>query len=319
MGIFVFLTYYFVQFRYIRSMKNAIELLKSVLSPLYEAGEVKAITQLLLEEVCGLSRTQQLLYRDELKLSNTQHEQLSVFAQKLAQGIPVQQVLGYEYFRGRKFVVTSDVLIPRPETAELVNMIVDKHVHKDVDNTLDNSVHKFLDIGTGSGCIALSLAADINNSHVVAIDLSTEALIIAKQNAKLLKISNIEFIQMDILNPSYEQLSTYLSTAYQPPFDVIVSNPPYICMRESAEMSARVLEHEPHLALFVPDVDPLLFYRAIARFGQTQLKQGGMLYFEINTAYGPETCELLKQLGYQQVALFADSDGRNRFVSAVWN
>lgn len=319
-------------------MKSTIEILYSALSPLYETGEVKAITNLLLEEVCGLTRTQILLGRDTLVLPASQRERLADCARRLSQGVPVQQVLGYEWFRGRKFAVNPDVLIPRPETAELVNMIVDKLVDNSVDNPMDNELRtlstdcsqpgsqpgsqpcvKLVDIGTGSGCIALSLAADIHHSHVVAIDLSTPALITAQSNAKALNINNVEFVQMDILNPGYEKLSTALSTGYQPPYDVVVSNPPYICQREADEMTAQVLEHEPHMALFVPDGDPLLFYRAIARFAMAQLKPGGRLYFEINAAFGAETCALLEQMGYGQVTLRQDADGRDRFVSALTN
>lgn len=334
-------------------MKTTIQLLRERLSSLYPMGEVRAITELLLEEVCGLTRTQILLYRDDLVLPREQAELLATYADRLALGEPVQQVLGYEWFCGRRFGVTRDVLIPRPETAELVRWIVDSLVDKGVDKGVDNPVDKvvgmpvdnpvdnpvenlvenpldkgmekgvenlvekgmdnplitIVDIGTGSGCIALSLAADINNSQVVAVDLSTAALQVAERNAKALGIKNVRFCQADALSEDILRVIPELSTV-----DILVSNPPYICDRERQEMSVNVLDYEPQMALFVPDDDPLLFYRSIARAGLQMLRPGGWLYFEINEAYGPATCDLLRSWGYQQVELRRDMDGRERMV-----
>lgn len=283
-------------------MQKAIASLKQSLTSLYDSREVKAIISLLLEEVCGISKVDMIM-RPDMVLPEEQSSVLADYAAKLAQGIPVQHVIGYEYFLGRKFEVSPDVLIPRPETAELVEWIAA--------DTPDGA--KVLDIGTGSGCIAISLAALINNSRVLGIDLSTGALKTAKHNADNLKISNVEFLNMDILanqDKSFEHPSV-------DNFDIIVSNPPYIMHKEKAEMLPNVLDHEPHLALFVPDEDPLLFYRAIARFGLINLKKGGRLYFEINAALGKETCELLESFGYHEIVLRKDINGRDRMISAV--
>ena len=299
-------------------MKQTTQLLKEALSPLYEPREVRAIIRLLLEEVCQLSYTQ-IVMRADSPLPDDQRCTLTAMAAQLRQGIPVQQVLGYAWFCGRRFRVTPDVLIPRPETEQLINIVVDKLV----DNRRDNSgcepnvpVYNLVDIGTGSGCIALTLAAEIHHSFITAVDLSTAALAVARDNAKRLALSNVRFVEADILKEEAADFSTELSTSV---FDAIVSNPPYVCQREAADMEKNVLEHEPHLALFVPDDDPLLFYRAIARFGLRHLRPGGILCFEINAAYGPETCQLLTGLGYQHVELHQDFVGRDRFVTASNN
>lgn len=287
-------------------MQTHIALLRESLTKLYDSREIKSIISLLLEEVCGISRVDMVMNPDRI-ISDQQAETIERYAYLLEQGIPVQQVLGYEYFLGRKFEVNPDVLIPRPETAELVEWIVSDMKKSNIETP------KLLDIGTGSGCIAISLAALINNSQTWGVDLSTGALITAKRNAENLKISNVSFLQKDILasqDESFEHLNV-------DNFDVIVSNPPYIMDKEKAEMSNNVLDHEPHLALFVPDDDPLLFYRAIARYGRINLKPGGNLYFEINAALGNETSELLCAMGYKNVILRQDINGRDRMIKAT--
>lgn len=283
-------------------MQNTINKLKQSLSPLYDSREMKAIIALLLEEVCGLSRLDMLM-NPNIVLSEEKSEILSCYAEMLAEGVPVQQVLGYEYFLGRRFEVNPDVLIPRPETAELVDWIVSEA-------PIGVNV---LDVGTGSGCIAISLAALINNSRVFAYDLSTKALKTAILNAERLNISNVTFVHKDILESQNER--------FEHPnvdnFDIIVSNPPYIMHKEKSEMSANVLDYEPHLALFVPDSDPLLFYRAIGNYGLKNLRHGGRLYFEINAALGRETCQLLESLGYRDIILRKDLNGLDRMISAT--
>ena len=291
-------------------MQNTINKLKQSLSPLYDSREMKAIIALLFEEVCGLSRLDMLM-NPNIVLSEEKSEILSCYAEMLAEGVPVQQVLGYEYFLGRRFEVNPDVLIPRPETAELVDWIVSEA-------PIGVNV---LDVGTGSGCIAISLAALINNSRVFAYDLSTKALKTAILNAERLNISNVTFVHKDILESQNER--------FEHPnvdnFDIIVSNPPYIChkekatimLKEKSEMSANVLDYEPHLALFVPDSDPLLFYRAIGNYGLKNLRHGGRLYFEINAALGRETCQLLESLGYRDIILRKDLNGLDRMISAT--
>lgn len=283
-------------------MQNTINKLKQSLSPLYDSREMKAIIALLFEEVCGLSRLDMLM-NPNIVLSEEKSEILSCYAEMLAEGVPVQQVLGYEYFLGRRFEVNPDVLIPRPETAELVDWIVSEA-------PIGVNV---LDVGTGSGCIAISLAALINNSRVFAYDLSTKALKTAILNAERLNISNVTFVHKDILESQNER--------FEHPnvdnFDFIVSNPPYIMHKEKSEMSANVLDYEPHLALFVPDSDPLLFYRAIGNYGLKNLRHGGRLYFEINAALGRETCQLLESLGYRDIILRKDLNGLDRMISAT--
>ncbi len=278
-------------------MQKAIQQLRSQLAPIYPPGEVQAIVRLLLEEVCHLTRTQQLAHPD-LTLTDEQRAQLSDIGRRLAAGEPVQQVLGYEWFAGRRFEVTRDTLIPRPETAELVELVLQDHP--------DDAPRTLLDVGTGSGCIALSLAAARPAALVVALDISEGALAVARRNAQRLEVKNVQFVQGDILH------SEAWTTC--PPLDIIVSNPPYIRQSEAAEMEANVLNYEPHTALFVPDADPLLFYRAIAQFGCSHLRPGGRLYFEINAALGAETCQLLADLGYHHIQLHQDSFGRDRMI-----
>lgn len=325
-------------------MQNTIKILREALSsaqdsqgrPLYDEREIRSVVSLLLEEVCGMTRVDCLLDPNR-ELSASQHVRCSEIADQLRQGVPVQQALGYAWFCDRRFVVSSDVLIPRPETAELVDWIV-------ADQASSPSV-RICDIGTGSGCIAISLGRLINSAQILAIDISTAALSIARRNACQQGVDNIQFAQTDVLalvdNSDSETVVNRLSTlcqqvsqddcqqaipqSYQqlstgyPPFDVIVSNPPYICRREAAEMSEIVKDHEPDLALFVPDDDPLLFYRAIAHLARLALAPGGNLYFEINAAYGPETCQMLREMGFVDVVLRQDINGRDRMVRATSN
>lgn len=297
-------------------MQRTITKLKETLSPLYDQRETRAVIDLILEEVCGISRIDRIMTPDRI-IGKEETARVSAICQMLATGAPVQYALGYEYFMGRKFFVNKDVLIPRPETAELVEWIcstvIDDSPKSKIASSGDNLGRiEIIDIGTGSGCIALSLAALINNSHVIAADLSTGALITAKSNADNLNISNVEFVEMDILEEKEQ--------SYQHPgvdkFDVIVSNPPYITNKEKVEMRKNVLDFEPSLALFVPDEDPLLFYRAIACFGKKNLKEGGRLFFEINAAFGKETCQLLSDVGYKEIELRKDINGRDRMILA---
>lgn len=279
----------------------------------YDAREAQSIIDLLLEEVCHVSRIDRIMHPG-LQLPDDQRQRLLCCARQLSSGVPVQQALGYEWFCGERFKVTPDVLIPRPETAELVDWIC-----KDAESR--KGPFSVLDMGTGSGCIALSLARLINNSQVLGIDLSTAALSIARENKFQQGVDNAYFAQCDILrcvdNSYFEtQINRQLTSYPHPPFNIIVSNPPYVCQQEAAAMSPVVLDHEPSLALFVPDDDPLLFYRTIAQFGLKHLAEGGILYFEINAAYSPEMCEMLCGLGYQDVQLRQDIHDRDRMVKA---
>ncbi len=288
---------------------------------LYDERESRAISDLLLEEVCGLTRVDRLMH-PECVLSEDHRKRLMEIVTEMEKGVPVQQALGYAWFHGEKFLVSPDVLIPRPETAELVDWILEDARHAVSSSDEAHSLN-ICDVGTGSGCIAISLARVLTDSHVLAIDLSTAALDVARQNACRQHVDNLQFLQIDVLryvdNLEKAELQTQDINTYQQGyqhFDIIVSNPPYICDREASDMSEIVLKHEPEMALFVPDDDPLLFYRAIARFGMKHLCENGLLYFEINAAYGPQTCSLLKDMGYGDVELRKDINGRDRMVKA---
>lgn len=317
-------------------MQDTIKILREALSPHHEEREVRAIIDLLFDEVCGITRLDRIMH-PELRPTPAQHTELLRCARLLAQGYPVQQALGYEWFCGHRFHVTPDVLIPRPETAELMEWIAS--------TSPEGSPIRILDMGAGSGCIAITLARLINNSQVLAIDLSTAALEVARRNACEQGVDNVQFAQCDILksvdNSYFEQAIQQFSNTFQHPvpsscqpslssgcqpesgdcqhslFDIIVSNPPYICQQEAKEMSPVVLDHEPALALFVPDDDPLLFYRAIACFAQQHLTRQGQLFFEINAAYGPHTCQMLHAEGFIHVELRQDINGRDRMIRAT--
>ena len=265
------------------------------LTALYGEGEAKAVARLVMEEHFGLSMADVLCGRmgDEAELRQIQ--------QRLLTGEPVQYVLGRAEFGGRWFHVAPGVLIPRPETYELCQWCLPS----------DPSGWRgtILDIGTGSGCIACTLAAELPHAKVAAWDISETALAIAQDNARRLNV-NVIFSQIDILQLSIIncQLSFY---------DIIISNPPYVCQRERTAMERNVLDYEPSLALFVPDDDPLLFYRAIADYARQALKPGGALYFEINPLYAAELQSLLSKMTYHAIELREDQYGKPRMMKAI--
>jgi release factor glutamine methyltransferase len=296
-------------------------------STLYDKREVYSLADLLLEEVCCITRTDRLMHPERVLTADQRARLMDIIAQ-MEQGVPVQQALGYAWFYGARFKVSPDVLIPRPETSELVDWIVSdvrsRRLSLPVVPASQATPLFVCDIGTGSGCIAISLARVIEDVKVLAIDVSEAALNIARANACEQNVDNLQFAHIDILgyvdkSDSSAKLTLETNTfpqGYQH-FDIIVSNPPYVCRKEATEMSEIVLKHEPEVALFVPDDDPLLFYRAIARFGKKHLVKGGSLYFEINTAYGQATCRLLEAMGYSNIELRADVTGRDRMIKAV--
>lgn len=218
--------------------------------------------------------------------------------ERLKRGEPIQYIIGKAPFYGREFLVSPATLIPRNETEELVHLIIKENPQQGL---------RILDIGTGTGCIPISLFLEMKEPEVYALDISLEALKVARQNAKSLK-AEVNFLQGDILRERIPLES----------LDILVSNPPYIPEKGKAEMHKNVLDFEPGLALFVPDEDPLLFYRRIAELGREHLKKGGRLYFEIHEDFGPETVDLLESMGYQEVRLIQDLNGKNRIVTAVW-
>lgn len=274
----------------------------SRLQTVYDASEARALARMLVEEVFGLSFTDVCLGALE-KLQQTDQELLQVMVRRMCDGEPIQYVLGEAWFCGRKMDVEKGVLIPRPETELLVEWIKEMMSTGD---KVDVRARKLLDIGTGSGCIAVTLACELENAEVTAWDVSDTALKVTRQNARK-HGANVDACMQDALSaPSNDKEM----------WDVIVSNPPYICVKEAAEMTSNVLDYEPHEALFVPDEDPLLFYKAIAQYASHALRRGGLLFFEINEAYGPQTIAMLESHGYANVMLRKDQFGKERMVCA---
>lgn len=251
----------------------------------------------LLEALFDKSRTDVMMDRP-FKLTEEEAEKLERSLQRLAAHEPIQYVLGQAPFYGRWFKVRPGVLIPRPETEELVHRIISRHQQ--------NRALKILDIGTGSGCIAISLALELAGSRVMALDVSEAALALAKENAVRLQ-ADVQFIQADILKEVPAEAEG---------LDILVSNPPYVMEREAQLMQPNVLEWEPHLALFVKNDDPLLFYRRITEHATKLLKPGGSLYFEINEACGDGVAELLRQAGFTAIAILKDMQGKDRMAEA---
>ena len=265
------------------------------LTAIYPESEARWIARTVLETRYGLTQADILMGREEA----IEESGLQDIQQRLLRGEPVQYVLGDTEFCGRRLLVGPGVLIPRPETEELCRLIL---------REARRSTLKILDIGTGSGCIAVTLAPELPQAEVTAWDVSPEALHIARENAKRAGVL-VSFEQVDILNAQ--------STNLKPQsLDLIVSNPPYVCENERTAMAPNVLEHEPELALFVPDDDPLRFYRAIGSYALQTLKPGGHLFFEINERLGSETEDLLAALGFTQILIHKDQFGKDRFISA---
>ena len=266
------------------------------LEPLYGNGEARAVTDYVLDVCFGLSKADIMCGAVEEMTAEKTAELRKIFS-RLTEGEPVQYVLGRAEFSGRWFNVRPGVLIPRPETEELCAWIT-------ADSKASGSP-KVLDIGTGSGCIAITLQLDMPESKVTAWDISADALDVARENAQQLG-ANVNFVKQDALNAKPEG-----------EWDVIVSNPPYICEKEKKDMAVNVLEHEPHTALFVPDADPLLFYRAITRLAVQTLSNGGRLYFEINPIYADDTCRMMRAEGMTAVELRSDMYGKQRMAKGV--
>ena len=270
----------------------------------YGQRESEAIARYVMEVHYGLTQSQILTGSVE-GLSTSE---LSAIRQRLLDGEPVQYVVGTAEFCGHRFHVEPGVLIPRPETEDLCRLIIDE-----VAATNHQSPHcSVLDIGTGSGCIACTLAAAMPHAQVTACDISTDALRIAARNAQRIGVP-VTFIHADILSTTALQV---LSPTL-PCWDIIVSNPPYVCQNEQAQMESNVLDYEPSLALFVPDDDPLLFYRAIARYAAHTLKPGGRLYLEVTPLYCADTCQLLAGFGFTRTNVTPDRYGRQRIVTGA--
>jgi release factor glutamine methyltransferase len=266
---------------------------------IYNETEAKAITSIALEHITGLSKTQQVSNKNE-QLSTSHLHTLQTIEAQLLQYKPIQQIVGYTWFASEKFLVNEHVLIPRPETDELVNWIVEEQKQ--------NKQLTILDIGTGSGCIAISLAKHLKQAISIAIDISEKALQLASQNAKELK-AKVEFKQVDFLQlQNWQQLQN---------IDIIVSNPPYIKEEEATQMHQNVLQHEPHTALFVPNNNALIFYEAIAAFAQIHLSKKGCIYVEINEALGKETIDVFTKAGFKTL-LKKDLQQKDRMIKAFY-
>lgn len=266
----------------------------------YEDGEARAIARILIEELFGLSYTDIVCgATDQLSADDTLR--LDTAVRRIEQGEPLQHVLGYADFCGNHFGVNASVLIPRPETEWLVDE--GEKLMNGASNAAPSAPKRILDIGTGSGCIAISLKLRLGEAYVEAWDISEEALRTAESNAKALK-AEVAFCKRDALRAE-ESVA---------PWDLIVSNPPYICDSERDNMDDNVLLHEPHTALFVPDDDPLRFYRAIARYALRSLSNGGNLLFECNTRYAEATGEMMREMGFEDVTVNDDCFGLPRFV-----
>lgn len=280
------------------------------LAGVYDQREARAVARMLVEEKFSLSFADIICGGVEA-LSEADKQWIEAAVKRLEQGEPIQYVLGWAWFAGLKFNVRSGVLIPRPETEWLVDNIC-AHPAPSNDRPL-----RILDIGTGSGCIALSIKQRLPETYVEAWDISTEALSIAADNARSLSL-DVVWRQQDALNITPNVLSTvpnYNSAVPDSPlWDVIVSNPPYICERERTDMARNVLEHEPSTALFVPDTDPLLFYRAITRYAVGSLNEGGRMLFECNTLYAGDTARMMADEGMTATQVYDDCFGKPRFA-----
>ena len=287
----------------------------------YDDGEARAIARILIEELFGLSYTDIVCGATE-QLSADDTLRLDTAVRRIEQGEPLQHVLGYADFCGNRFCVNGSVLIPRPETEWLVD-----EGAKLMSTTATSSPKRILDIGTGSGCIAISLKLRLGDAYVEAWDISEEELRTAQNNADALK-AEVVFRKRDALRAEgeclqggalvssapTEQAMDYEASTTAAPWDLIVSNPPYICDSERSAMDDNVLLHEPHTALFVPDDDPLRFYRAIARYALLTLNIGGSLLFECNTRYAEATGTMLRDMGFEEVTVSDDCFSLPRFV-----
>jgi len=276
-------------------IKDVVRFFREQLQGIYDAEEIESFIGLCFDDYMGLKRVD-IVINGERTMSESDLLKFNFAIKDLKKEKPIQQILGKADFYGLKFFVNEHVLIPRPETEELVDLIIKEN---------KDSIPTIMDIGTGSGCIPISLKKNISNALVSSMDVSEKALEVAKNNAELNKVE-INFIQDDILNPSINIIPNS--------FDIIVSNPPYIRISEKEEMRKNVLEHEPHIALFVYDNDPLLFYKKIADVALSVLKPDGKIYFEINENFGTECKQMLENKGFKNVVLIKDLSNKNRIL-----
>jgi len=275
------------------------EIIKSI-QHIYEQGEANNIAELLMENITKFSASERIIKRDEI-LPTSQQQSLRSSISRLQKHEPIQYVINEAWFANMRFYVDKNVLIPRPETEELVEWVV-----KDVKRQTSNV--KLLDVGTGSGCIAIALKNKLPEADVWACDISDEVLNVARINADALN-ATIDFVPLNFLDPDQrKQLRTV---------DFIVSNPPYVPQNDKTGMGKNVVDHEPSTALFVPDNDPLIFYKALAEFGQEKLNKEGSIYVEIHESLGQSVTDLFLSKGYQTVDLKKDLQGKDRMIKAI--
>lgn len=277
------------------TIEQSVRKIRSVLRPMYPDGEVEGFIRIIFRHVLHYEPVDILLRKDTV-LPDFIVDKINKVVSELQERRPIQYVFNEARFHGHDFYVDESVLIPRPETEELVDMIVDENRSSDL---------SVLDAGTGSGCIAVSLALALKFAEITAIDISEAAIGVARMNAERLK-AKVGFLCQDMLD------MPVVSGKY----DIIVSNPPYVAEGEKKEMDGNVLDYEPGVALFVPDDDPLRYYRALSDYGKSALKYGGRLYFEINSRFPDEMKALLEGDGYENVELRRDMQGLWRFVRA---
>lgn len=277
---------------------NAYRELIAELNSIYDKREAAAIANIVMEEITGLDRLQRVIERDKI-LTENQTELHNDYIELLKTGTPIQYCTNKAVFMDNEYYVDNRVLIPRPETEELVQWVIDDYKNKNVD---------ILDIGTGSGCIPISLKLALSNSSITSIDISHSALQVAKENATALN-SEISFIQADFLDEnSWSSLNR---------FDIIISNPPYIPNSEKENMHINVKDHEPSEALFVPNENPLIFYNKIALFGKKNLKKNGSIYCELHLDHALQTKTLFEHIGYASLDLRKDMNGNWRMLKAT--
>jgi release factor glutamine methyltransferase len=291
-----------------KTIKDVFNSYKQSLNELYDTKETEAITLIVISEISGFSKARIKAF-PELELSYQQTENLNHILTQLKTGKPIQYILGKTEFYGLSFKVSPSVLIPRPETEELVEWVITSVGSRRLAAGNGQwAVGSILDIGTGSGCIAISLKKHLTDFKVSAIDISADAVQTAKENAKLNDVE-VDFSEGDILNP---KLSIRNSK-----FEFIISNPPYVTLLDKTKMHTNVTDFEPHTALFVPQEDPLIFYKAIADFAVVNLFPNGQLFFEINESYGEEIVQLLAEKGFKNIELRKDMSERDRFIRAM--
>ncbi|MEO8885180.1 MAG: peptide chain release factor N(5)-glutamine methyltransferase [Mucilaginibacter sp.] len=293
-----------------KTINDVFQSFRHELDELYNSNETEALTLWVVSEIMEISKASTKAF-PEKELTVLQQELLSSMLMELKTGKPLQYILGYTEFYGLRFVVNTSTLIPRPETEELVEWALNSWQvavgSKKWAVGSGQSSHGILDIGTGSGCIAISLKKHLPLAKVMAMDISPEALQVAKTNAQLNEVE-IDFVEADILTHQ-SPITNHCS--------LIISNPPYVTPADKQQMHVNVVDFEPHTALFVPQDDPLLFYRAIAAYAINNLIPGGLLFLEINESYGNETVELLNDSGFKGIELRKDMSGRDRMIKAV--